>query len=464
MISDSTICAISTAPGNAAIAVIRISGSDAMKICSRVFRPMKGKVAPDQIKPNNAILGTIKDKDEEIDQVLATYFKSPHSYTGEDIVEIACHGSTYIQKRIIKLLLENGAILAQPGEFTLRAFMNGKMDLAQAEGVADLIASSSKAEHEIALNQMKGGVTKQILDLRQKLLNFASLVELELDFSEEDVEFANREELTVQINDAEQLLEKMVTSFDMGNAIKNGIPVAIIGRPNVGKSTLLNKLLNEEKAIVSDIPGTTRDVIEDVIILEGTQYRFIDTAGIRQAGDTIETIGIERAMEKVKQAKIILQVIDVQDNKEEIMEQLDLVQINRTQHRIVLLNKTDQIGKQEAYQKLEEANDYIPGTVVAISAKDNETTNELYQLLIKVTGTFLEGAGEIMITNSRHHEALSLSLTAIKRLKSSIARSLPGDLLAMDIREVLNQLSKITGEITDDEILGNIFKNFCIGK
>ena len=452
-----TICAIATPPGSGAIAVIRLSGDNAVNIADIVFQSAKKTKKLINQKANTIHFGTITDDNQAIDEVLLSIFKAPHSYTGEDSIEISCHGSNHIQSRILELLINNGARLAQPGEFTLRSFQNGKMDLSQAEAVADLIASSSESTRKVAMNQMRGGFRDEIQDLRVQLLNFISLIELELDFSEEDVEFADREQLKNLVRKIDRHLKTLIDSFKLGNVIKNGIPVAIIGEPNVGKSTLLNALLNEDKAIVSDIPGTTRDAIEDVVNLNGVLFRFIDTAGIRETKDTIENLGIERTFSKIENAEIVLLMVDasysnIENSISEIKNKIGDKKL------LIIINKIDLIGKTdlEAIKSLYET--------IEIAAKHKKNIKELIDKLTTAANVSSIDQGDTIITNTRHFEALSIAWEAIQRVLDGMENQIPSDFLAMDIREVLHYLGEISGEVTNDEILGNIFKNFCIGK
>ncbi|MBN1187940.1 MAG: tRNA uridine-5-carboxymethylaminomethyl(34) synthesis GTPase MnmE [Bacteroidales bacterium] len=458
---STTICAISTPAGNGAIALIRLSGPEALNVIAQIFTPASNNT---DIKPNTITYGTIKDSEIVLDEVLVSFFKAPHSYTGEDIIEISCHGSLYIQQKLLQLLVNRGAVLAKSGEFTMRAFVNGKLDLSQSEAVADLIASSSEASHRLAINQMKGGVSNQILILRSKLLDFTSLLELELDFSEEDLEFADRNELRKLIMEVDLLLEKLVDSFSTGNAIKNGIPVSIVGKTNVGKSTLLNLLLNEEKAIVSEIPGTTRDVIEDTISLHGILFRFIDTAGLRETRDVIETMGIERTLEKVKQARIILILADIKENIEEIKKQVEQINISADQDIIVILNKVDTLDDKEINQKIQQLTNDISYPILSISAKKHQHIDQLITQLLQSAHLQSIEDNDVVITNVRHYEALKNASEAIKRALIGMDSGISSDFIAMDIRQTLHFLGEITGEITTDEVLGNIFAKFCIGK
>ena len=466
MQNNETICAISTAPGNGAVAMIRISGPEAFTVGDKVIRLGNRKQSIADKAPNTVHYSHVSDNGNDIDEVMTSIFKAPHSYTGEDTLEITCHGSLYIQQKILETFIQNGARLAKPGEFTLRAFLNGKLDLSQAEGVADLIASNSEVAHKIALNQMRGGFSEEIKSLRDQLLNFISLIELELDFSEEDVEFANREQLDELLNKIELLLRKLIKSFSYGNAIKNGIPVAIVGKTNAGKSTLLNQLLREEKAIVSDIAGTTRDYIEDTIILQGVNFRFIDTAGIRKTTDTIESLGIERAMKKYREAEIVIVLIDAKDRLDDILTSLELFKEEKggDKHIIFAVNKIDNVLNPEVLLKDLISKIAIDGDYVSISAKEGINIELLEQKLVDYVIKRKPTDTGVIVTNVRHFEALQRSHESILRGIEGVDNQFPSDLLAMDIREALHYLGEITGEITTDEILGNIFKNFCIGK
>lgn len=467
MILDNTICAISTAPGMGAIAVIRVAGKETFNICDNIFQFLKKDRKIKDQEANSVHFGTIVDGDKIIDEVLITIFKSPHSYTGDDIVEIACHGAPYIQQQILELLLKNGAELAKPGEFTQRAFLNGKMDLSQAEAVADLIASESEAARKVALQQMRGGFSNELMKLRERMLWFISLIELELDFSEEDVEFANRDELNSLVEELTEHLTRLVNSFSLGNVIKNGLPVAIVGHTNAGKSTLLNALLNEERAIVSDIHGTTRDAIEDTINIGGVTYRFIDTAGIRTTDDTIENIGIQLTYNKISQASIVLLMVDVNDSQEKIAEAINDVQSKidfDTQKLIVVVNKIDLLNSESNFNRDKFPKLNNESSIISISAKERENIDKLTELLTNTVNLSSLNNNEVIVTNARHHEALKNALEGVNRVKDGLDNNISGDFLAQDIREVLHHLGSITGQISTDEILGNIFKNFCIGK
>lgn len=463
--NSTTITAISTAPGIGGIAVIRISGSDAVKHCASIFIPKKSNFNLQQLEANKVCYGSLlNSKGETIDDVLVTIFRAPHSFTGEDVVEISCHGSSYIQQQILQILISLGCVLAKPGEFTQRAFLNGKMDLSQAEAVADLIASTSAASHRMALNQMRGGFSNELLKLRNQLLNFVSLIELELDFNEEDVEFADRTKLKKLATEIEQLISKLSDSFRVGNAIKNGIPVALVGETNVGKSTLLNLLLNEEKAIVSDIHGTTRDSIEDSINIKGISFRFIDTAGIRNTKDKIESMGIERTYKKIEQAAIILWIVDCTQISEHIEWLTDRIAKRAEGKKVILVfNKIDKIVEDER-EVLGELFEQFEGERLYISARERINTEELQDALVAAAQLPEINPGDIVVNNIRHYEALQNAHSAIFRVIDGLDSGISGDFLSQDIRECMHFLGEITGQISNDEILGNIFGKFCIGK
>jgi tRNA modification GTPase len=464
MKDNATICAIASPPGTGAISLIRLSGESSISIADKCFFSVDKKKKLSTQHANTIHFGNIVDHDMVIDQVVCAIYRAPHSYTGEDIVEISCHGSVYIQQRILEILIELGARLAEPGEFTLRAFLNGKMDLSQSESVADLISSKSKALHDAAINQMRGGYSNEISILRQKLLEFSSLIELELDFSEEDVNFASREELAVQISKIQSVVFKLLESFKYGNVIKNGVKVAIVGKPNVGKSTLLNALLNEEKAIVTDIPGTTRDIIEDTINIQGILFRFVDTAGIRQSADKIEALGIERTYENIQKAAIILLVVEATDSNAEIAKQIKKFSLNEEQHLFVVVNKIDILKDQGVLNKFKnlKINDKYP--VILISAKRKLHLTEIIELLIESIEYKTQLYNDIIVINARHYESLKATYESGERVLKGLNAHITSDLLAQDLREMTYYTGIITGEITTDEILGNIFKNFCIGK
>lgn len=460
----STICAISTAPGVGGIAVIRISGPEAFKICDQIFQPKRaGKNLSTQKAYTLTYGSVIGNNNETIDDVIAAVFRKPHSFTGEDTVEITCHGSTYIQQQILQSLISKGCRIAQPGEFTRLAFMNGKMDLSQAEAVADLIASTSAGQHRLALSQMRGGFSKELTELRNQLIHFTSLMELELDFSDhEELEFADRSQLHTLADHIEQVISKLAHSFSIGNAIKNGIPVAIIGQTNAGKSTLLNALLNEDKAIVSDIHGTTRDVIEDTININGQIFRFIDTAGIRETSDRIEALGIERSFKALDQAQIVILMYDLtRDVKEFEAFYQDMAQRLINKSIILTMNKCDVSPAPslptfpfptEGWHK------------ISISAKSKLHIPELQQLLTNVSAIPTIQQSDIIVTNVRHYEALTHALDAIHRVQDGLNSGLSGDFISQDLRECIFHLSDIVGEVTTDQVLQNIFRHFCIGK
>jgi len=464
---DITIAAIASPPGTGAVALIRLSGKDSFIICDKVFNATKkGKKLINQ-KPYTVHHGTIHDDNRPIDEVLVSLFRTPHSYTGEDIIEITCHGSQIIQQQILELLVRNGARLAEPGEFTLRAFLNGKIDLSQAEAIADLISSSSEASRRIALQQMRGGFSNQLKDLRNQLLHFIAMIELELDFGEEEVEFADRIQLKNLLNQILSVVNKMMDSFQLGNVIKQGIPVTIAGKPNVGKSTLLNRLLNEERAIVSEIAGTTRDTIEDTINLGGITFRFIDTAGLRHTKDTIESIGVERAYAKITQAKVVLLLVDTQSSIDEIIDSVKGIKekLTNDQTLIILLNKEDKTDLTHNNEILQELKSTYPNiTTLAISAKNGHHIDRLTTELINIGLHRQPETDEVIITNVRHYDSLLKTKENLEEAIVGLENNLSGDLLAIDIRQAIHYLGEITGEITTDEILGHIFSKFCIGK
>jgi len=468
MITQETIVALASPSGAGAIAVIRLSGTEALTIAEQVFQSVSEKSLAKQ-KTHTIHLGHIVDEGKVFDQVLLSIFKNPHSYTGEDVVEISCHGSTYIQQQIIQLLLRKGCRMAQAGEFTLRAFLNGKLDLSQAEAVADLISSDNEASHQIAMQQMRGGFSNEIAKLREELLNFASLIELELDFAEEDVEFANRTQFSELLTRIEFVLKRLIDSFAVGNVIKNGIPVAIVGEPNVGKSTLLNALLNEERAIVSEIAGTTRDTIEDELVIGGIGFRFIDTAGIRETKDVVESIGIKKTFEKIEQAQVVLFLIDslqlIIDNEETLKIEIEKIR-NKFPKKalIVVVNKVDSLNqtqKEVLFTKLSIINYQLS---IEISAKNNIGIDELKNQLLSFVNTGALRNNETIVTNTRHYDSLLKALEEIQKVKFGLQSNLSSDLMAIDIKQALYYFGEITGEVTNDELLGNIFANFCIGK
>lgn len=456
---EDTICALATPSGMGAIGVIRMSGPQAIEIADRIYRAPNPKKKLQNAKGQSLHFGSILDGETTVDEVLISLFHGPHSYTGEDTIEISVHGSTYIQRRVLELLIRSGARSARAGEFTLRAFGNGKMDLSQAEAVGDLIASENEASHKVAMHQMRGGVRREVALLRDELINFASLIELELDFAEEDVEFADRTALDTLLNKISNTVNRLIASFSLGNAIVEGIPVAIVGAPNAGKSTLLNALLKEERAIVSDIEGTTRDTVEDEIHLGGLTFRFIDTAGLREAQDEIERIGIERSYAKIDQAKVILYLFDVQKSSPEIeYERIEAIR-QRAGNKpvLVIANKMDELPSQESVSS-------FPFVDLPLSAKHNHGVSELEEKLLHTVEIEKLQDNDTVITNTRHYEALLRTHEDIQRIQLGITSGISGDLIAFDIRQALAHLGEITGEITTDDLLGNIFANFCIGK
>lgn len=463
MIPQETIVALATPSGAGAIAIIRLSGKDAIMIAADVFQSVSGKDITKQ-KTHTIHLGHIVDNGKVYDQVLLSIFKGPNSYTGENVIEISCHGSTFIQQQIIQLLLRRGAKMAQAGEFTLRAFLNGKLDLSQAEAVADLIASDNEASHQIAMQQMRGGFSNEIAKLREELLNFASLIELELDFAEEDVEFADRTQFHELLDRIEFVLKRLIDSFAVGNVIKNGIPVAIVGEPNVGKSTLLNALLNEERAIVSDIAGTTRDTIEDELVINGIGFRFIDTAGIRETQDHVESIGIQKTFEKIEQAQVVMFLVDSTELTMESLERLK-VEVEKIRNKypqkalLTIFNKKDKLDE----SLLINLKSQIENSIF-ISAKQKVGIEELKNELMSFVNTGALRNNETIVTNTRHYDSLLKALEEIQKVKWGLDSGISSDLMAIDIRSALYFFGEITGEVTNDELLGNIFANFCIGK
>ena len=459
---NDTIIAPTTAPGMGAIAVIRISGPEAIQKVNVQFKKIKSDKSLLEQTSHTVHFGNIYNNDKLIDEVLVTFFKGPNSYTGEDTIEISCHGSTFIQQQIIQLFLNKGIRMADAGEFTMRAFLNGKLDLAQAEAVADLIHSTSEATHELALKQMRGGFSSQIEELRQELLNFASLIELELDFSEEDVEFADRTQFRELIARIQKSIKQLLSSFALGNVLKNGVPVAIVGEPNVGKSTLLNRLLNEDRAIVSDIAGTTRDVIEDEINIKGVNFRFIDTAGIRETEDTIESMGIEKTFEKMDQARIVMYLLDAQStNQEEIQNIHDEFRSKYGSDKalMIVINKMDLSSLDLSKFPEDLANHLYP-----ISAKENRNIDDLRNRLHELIHQGEISTSDVIISNNRHYDALNRANDSLEQVNWSMDNQVSSDLMAIDIQTALHALGEITGQITNDDLLGNIFGKFCIGK
>lgn len=461
MILNDTIVALATPSGAGAVAIVRVSGPNAIEFVADVFQSIKNKDLRKQ-KTHTLHLGFIKDGDKIIDQVLVSLFKGTNSYTGEPTVEISCHGSTFIQQQIIQLLLRKGCRMASAGEFTMRSFLNGKMDLSQAEAVADLIASDNEAAHQLAMQQMRGGFSNEIAKLREELLNFASLIELELDFSEEDVEFADRSAFRDLVNRIQFVLKRLIDSFAVGNVIKNGIPVAIVGEPNVGKSTLLNALLNEERAIVSDIAGTTRDTIEDELVINGIGFRFIDTAGIRDTIDVVESIGIQKTFEKMEQAQVVLFLVEGSNinDIERLKREIEEIKNKYPQKTLlVLINKKDLLSENEISNLESQISNLL-----LISAKNKEGIDELKDQLMSLVNTGALRNNETIVTNTRHYDSLIKALEEIQKVQYGLDANISADLMAIDIRQALYYFGEITGQVTNDELLGNIFANFCIGK
>jgi len=461
-LNSDTIVALATPQGIGAIGVIRLSGENAISICESVFATKSLKKIDLQSKNSHTIhFGVIHENEVIIDEVLISLFKAPHSYTSENTIELSCHGSQFIQQHLIQLFIKKGARLANHGEFTLRAFLNGKLDLSQAEAVADLIASKSSASHQVAMQQMRGGFSNQIKTLRQNLIDFASLIELELDFSEEDVEFADRTDLKTLVNTIQRIVQRLIDSFEVGNVIKNGIPVAIVGKPNAGKSTLLNALLDEERAIVSDIPGTTRDVIEDEMNIDGVQFRFIDTAGLRETNDIIESIGVEKAYEQIKLSSIAIYLFDAH---EITSSELKLIIEDITPHLhnsqlVLVANKIDKEDKEYTKKEFAEFPDML-----FISAKEKIGIDEFKNYMVTLFDNRTINVTETIVTNARHVEALRHTNVALIKVLDGLNQNVSGDFLAMDIRQALHYLGTITGEISSDDLLTNIFSRFCIGK
>ena len=447
--NNNTICAISTPPGIGGVAIIRISGTKSISICNQVLnKPIL------DLEGYSVLFCSFEDNHQLIDDVVVTVFRGPKSFTGEDVVEISCHGSNFIQQKIIECLISKGCSMAAPGEFSQRAFLNGKMDLSQTEAIADLIHSKSKAAHQTALKQLKGGVSNELKTLREKLIHFASLVELELDFSEEDVEFADRKELYVLINELSEHVENLIESFKLGNAIKNGVQTVIIGRPNAGKSTLLNGLLNEQRAIVSSTPGTTRDTIEEVLNINGIDFRFIDTAGIRETIDNIEKMGVERAIKKIESSSLIIYVYDASKEKAEQVKK-DLKTFNTSNLPILTIaNKADLLPSDST----------VDAKHLKLSAINSTDCQKVKDKIYQLSGLNDLNLESTIITNARHVEALQKAHADLLKVKEGMDSNVTGDFLAMDIRQVLHHLGSITGEISSDDLLGNIFANFCIGK
>ena len=462
LLNDDTIAALATPHGSGAIAVIRLSGKKAIAITETVFRTKGLKPKDLQSKASHtAHFGLIVEDDVILDEVLVTIFKAPNTYTGEEIVEISCHGSIFIQQQILQLLFKHGARPAQAGEFTLRAFLNGKFDLSQAEAVADLIASNSATSHQVAMQHMRGGFSNKIEVLRENLVNFASLIELELDFSEEDVEFADRTDLKKLIHTIQTIIDKLISSFELGNVIKNGIPVAIVGKPNAGKSTLLNVLLEDDRAIVSEIPGTTRDTIEDEMIIGGVLFRFIDTAGIRTTSDVIEQIGVNKAFEVIKKSAIVIYLFDTHElSRGDLELELNLIRghIGNSQ-LLVVGNKIDFEVLEELKQEFAD----VQG-IQFISAKEHKHIHELKHSLVSLFDNRTVNTTDTIVTNSRHVDSLNRASVALRKVNEGLNSNIQSDFLALDIRYALEALGEITGQVTNDDLLGNIFSKFCIGK
>ena len=468
--SEECICALAT-PAGGAIGIIRLSGSEAIRLTDKVFVSVSGKQLS-AAKPNTLHYGEIKDKDgHTIDDVLVSVFRAPHSYTGEDSTEISCHGSRYILQQVLQRLIEVGCRQAEPGEYTRRAYMNGKMDLSQAEAVADLIASTNKATHQMALSQLKGHFSSELTVLREKLLKMSSLLELELDFSDhEELEFADRSELRALAAEIEKKITTLAHSFETGNALKQGVPVAIVGKTNVGKSTLLNRLLHEEKAIVSNIHGTTRDVIEDTTLIDGITFRFIDTAGIRKTDDVVENIGIERTYQKMEEAKIVIWLLDAQPTEAEIE---DMKEKNQGKKLLMVFNKIDEISFDKTVLSSDENNQTSSSislsdenvSILNISARTGENVLDLEQALVKAADIPEITDNDVIVTSARHYEALLRADESLSRVLESMDMGMSGDIIAEDLKMVLEELGEITGgQISSQETLNNIFKHFCIGK
>ena len=457
MLSEDTIAVISSPQGQGAISVIRLSGDKTHAVLEKIIKPKVGQKKYSELKNNKNYLGIIHHKDEIIDEVIISKLKKPNSFTGEDMAEIFCHGSIYIQNRIMELLSDSGVRSANPGEFSLRSYLNGKMDLIQAEGISELISSNTKANHRLAMNQMRGGISSEIKKLRDELVKFSSLIELELDFSEEDVEFASRAKFISLLNSVQLYISKLIDSFKYGNSLKEGIPVSIVGAPNVGKSSLLNSILNEDKAITSPIPGTTRDVIEDTFNLKGKLFRFIDTAGIRKTDDNIEKIGISRTMECIKKSEIILFLVDSTSSNRKIDNQIQ--EINKLKRKYEKKKIITIFTKIDLKNNLNES---FKSNSVTINTKDQKDILELKNKILENLNK--EYTNQLIITNTRHYSALSLARKEINEVQKGLKKTVPMDLLSVDLKQAIYHLGEITGEVTNDEILSNIFSKFCIGK
>ena len=453
MKNNDTICAISTPAGVSGIAVLRLSGAEAKTMAESALRTASGKALA--LKDHRAVFAQLFDGDAFLDEAVATFFAAPHSYTGEDVVELSCHGSLYVQQQALQLFIDKGARLAEPGEFTLRAFVNGRMDLSQAEAVADLIDSRSQMSHRLAVSQMRGGYAKELEALRQQLIDTTALLELELDFSEEDLEFANRQRLRDMVDELYAKVKRLSDSFQTGNAFKNGIPVAIVGRPNAGKSTLLNALLNEDRAIVSDTPGTTRDTIEETVVIDGLAFRFIDTAGLRQSDDTIEMLGLERSRKATENAKVILFLHDARlPFASDTLDDLnDILKNVNPKEKIVLT----------VHNKCDLAQPPYPSGI-AVSALKVTGIDELKQVMVSAVKKQLDGHNDVLVTNARHYEAMNKVLAALDEVRKGMDANLTPDLLVIDMRDALYHLGTITGKVTSDEVLGSVFSRFCVGK
>jgi tRNA modification GTPase len=449
---EDSIVALATANGVGAISIIRLSGKECIELSNNIFKGVDLNVQ----KSHTVHFGTIRDGEKIIDEVLITVFKVPNSFTKENSIEISCHGSSFIVNKIIQLLIKQGVRLADPGEFTKRAYINGRFDLAQAEAVADLIASENESAHMTAMNQMRGGISNEIKNLREKLVHFASMIELELDFGEEDVEFADRNQLKNLILEIDKVLQALIQSFELGNVIKNGVPVVIVGKPNVGKSTLLNALLEDEKAIVSDIPGTTRDIIEDELNIGGVKFRFMDTAGLRKTEDKVEAIGVERAEKKMKEAALILYMFDLSLEEEAQILEKDAELQEQNIPYLLIGNKVDKSGASKALKNKD--------NFVSISAKSNDNVNDLKDQILELTNLKNINSGGVIVTNNRHFQSLSNTQKTLHDVLRGLDNKISNDFLAQDIRHSLHFLGEITGEITTDDLLENIFSKFCIGK
>lgn len=459
--TQDTIVALSTVPGQSAIAVIRLSGPQAIAITDNIF---KGAVLS-QVDSHTVHYGKLFKDNVLLDEVVVAVFKNPHSYTGEDVIEISAHGSPYIVQTILRVLQEEGARMARPGEFTQRAFFYGKLDLSQAEAVADIIASENASQHRIAFQQMRGGYSERIKTLRQELIDFAALLELELDFSEEDVEFANREKLVALVHQAQQEISRLIQSFKLGNVIKKGIPVAIVGKPNAGKSTLLNVLLQDEKAIVSDIPGTTRDFIEDTLQINGITYRFIDTAGLRETSDALENLGIERSYEKMKQAGLVLVVLDIRESLDALCAQVKALSFEPDQKAILVLNKSDAMDNLCNAYDVEEAMATLTRLPVQeVSAKQHRNIDKLIEKIEQAVQLDKLSTNDVVVSNSRHWEALQEAHTHLVRVLEGLEQKISGEFISLDMRAALQALGRITGQVSNEDILSSVFTRFCIGK